>query len=79
MYTCMSSLPSAHGQSHLSAAADAECLSAEGRQGPIWRCVAVLPHMRALSARQQGRLVAYLDEELLRIMRGYQKRYVWIH
>lgn len=33
--------------------------------------------MPALTARQQERLVDYLDEALLHIMRGYQKRYAY--
>lgn len=37
------------------------------------------PRMPVLSGRQQERLVAYLDDELLHIMREFQKRYVYVH
>ena len=35
-----------------------------------------LPAMTGLTARQQSRLVMYLDDALLRMARAFQKRYV---
>ena len=37
-----------------------------------------LPAMRGLTARQQARLVMYLDDALLRMARAFQKRYVYM-
>ena len=34
------------------------------------------PAMTGLTARQQSRLVMYLDDALLRMARAFQKRYV---
>jgi len=37
-----------------------------------------LPAMTGLTARQQSRLVMYLDDALLRMARAFQKRYVYM-
>lgn len=48
------------------------------REGGAVAKASELPAMTGLTARQQSRLVMYLDDALLRMARAFQKRYVYI-
>mgnify|MGYP000259340919 CR=1 FL=1 len=48
----------------------------ERERAALWPGQRELPAMTGLTARQQSRLVMYLDDALLRMARAFQKRYV---
>ena len=48
------------------------------REGGAVAKASELPAMTGLTARQQSRLVMYLDDALLRMARAFQKRYVYM-